>query len=202
MHERQNVVPNSHHDNHATRNAVDVCGSLLVNIQCSNTGAFEELFNAYSRILMATIVRIVKNRALAEEVLQECFVEVWIGCHGFDPQRGSGRAWLITMCRRRAIDCLRSVQAQQNRDYTDGMRAAAGQGEQVKPTVIEKLESELTATALKLLPKDQAEPIAMAFYQGLTHVQIAEELETPLGTIKSRIKDGMKRLRDELEGSR
>jgi RNA polymerase sigma-70 factor (ECF subfamily) len=111
---------------------------------------------------MAVILRIVKSRSLAEEVLQDCFTEVWTRCSGFDPNRGSGQ----------------------------------------EQTVIDRAESDRTVSALKILPEEQSTPIVMAFYQGLTHAQISEDLKVPLGTIKSRIRDGMKKLRDELEASR
>ncbi|GAA1860176.1 sigma-70 family RNA polymerase sigma factor [Brevibacterium marinum] len=182
--------------------SADPSGSLLVRIARGDAAAFEELFVSQSRILMAVILRIVKSRSLAEEVLQECFTEVWTHCKGYDPDRGTGRAWLVTLCRRRAIDCVRSVAAQQNRDFADGLRSTAESGEQVEQTVIERTESDRTVTALKILPEEQARPIVMAFYQGLTHAQISEGLEVPLGTIKSRIRDGMKKLREELEASR
>ncbi|WP_231443732.1 sigma-70 family RNA polymerase sigma factor [Brevibacterium zhoupengii] len=185
-----------------TATAADPSGDLLLRIADGDRAAFEELFVAQSRILMAVILRIVRSQSLAEEVLQECFTEVWTRCTGFDPARGTGRAWLITLCRRRAIDCVRSVQAQQDRDLADGLRSSAGMGEQVEQTVIDKSESDRTVTALKILPKEQAQPIVMAFYQGLTHAQISERLKVPLGTIKSRIRDGMKKLREELEASR
>lgn len=182
--------------------AADPSGDQLLRIATGDRTAFEELFVAQSRILMAVILRIVRSQSLAEEVLQECFTEVWTRCSGFDPERGTGRAWLITLSRRRAIDCVRSVQAQQNRDYADGLRSSAGEGEQVEQTVIDKSESDRTVTALKILPANQAQPIVMAFYQGLTHAEISENLKVPLGTIKSRIRDGMKKLREELEVSR
>ena len=182
--------------------ATDPSSDQLLRIATGDRSAFEELFVAQSRILMAVILRIVRSQSLAEEVLQECFTEVWTRCSGFDPQRGTGRAWLITLCRRRAIDCVRSVQAQQDRDYADGLRSSAEEGEQVEQTVIDRSESDRTATALKILPPDQAQPIVMAFYQGLTHAEISENLKVPLGTIKSRIRDGMKKLREELEASR
>ncbi|WP_413332892.1 sigma-70 family RNA polymerase sigma factor [Brevibacterium sp. GP-SGM9] len=171
-------------------------------IAAGETAAFEELFTDQSRILMAVIVRIVKSRSLAEEVLQECFTEVWTRCSGFDPARGTGRAWLITLCRRRAIDCVRSVQSQQDRDLADGLRSTAATGDDVEQTVIDRAESDRTVSALKGLPEDQSRPIVMAFYQGLTHAQISQTLKVPLGTIKSRIRDGMKKLREELEASR
>ena len=182
--------------------AADPSGDQLLRIATGDRTAFEELFVAQSRILMAVILRIVRSQALAEEVLQECFTEVWTRCSGFDPDHGTGRAWLITLCRRRAIDCVRSVQAQQDRDYSDGLRSSAEEGEQVEQKVIDRFESDRTVTALKILPADQAQPIVMAFYQGLTHAEISENLKVPLGTIKSRIRDGMKKLREELEASR
>lgn len=182
--------------------SADPGGALLIRIAEGDRSAFDELFTTQSRILMAVILRIVKSRSLAEEVLQECFTEVWTRCSGFDPNRGTGRAWLITLCRRRAIDCVRSVQAQQNRDLADGLRTTAEAGEQVEQTVIARAESDRTVSALQVLPEEQAEPIVMAFYQGMTHTQISENLKVPLGTIKSRIRDGMKKLREELEASR
>ena len=186
----------------ATAATTDPGGALLVRIARGDRAAFEQLFTEQSRILMAVILRIVKSRSLAEEVLQECFTEVWTRCGGFDPDRGSGRAWLVTLCRRRAIDCVRSVQSQQDRDLADGLRTTAEAGEQVEQTVIDRAESDRTVSALKMLPDEQSTPIVMAFYQGLTHAQISERLEVPLGTIKSRIRDGMKKLRDELEAGR
>ncbi|MCM1010966.1 MULTISPECIES: sigma-70 family RNA polymerase sigma factor [unclassified Brevibacterium] len=180
----------------------DPCGQLLIQVAAGDRRAFEELFATQSTILMAVIVRIVMSRSLAEEVLQECFAEVWARAGSFDPQRGSGRAWLVTMARRRGIDCVRSVQSSRDRDLADGLRSAAEVGEQVEQTVIDRAESDRTIAALKLLPDDQARPIVMAFYQGMTHAQISETLKVPLGTIKSRIRDGMRKMREELEASR
>lgn len=179
----------------------DPCGQLLLRVARGDRTAFETLFVSQSAVLMAVIVRIVMSRSLAEEVLQECFAEVWARAGSFDPHRGTGRAWLVTMARRRAIDCVRSVQASRDRDVADGLRSAAVPGEEVEQAVIDRAESDRTVAALRLLPDDQARPIVMAFYQGLTHVQISERLGVPLGTIKSRIRDGMKKLRTELEAS-
>ncbi|WP_166827605.1 sigma-70 family RNA polymerase sigma factor [Brevibacterium limosum] len=195
-------VPTSTDDRTADAGPVDPSGQLLVRIAEGDAVAFEQLFTNQSSILMAVIVRIVKNRTLAEEVLQDCFTEVWTRCAGFDPARGTGRAWLVTLCRRRAIDCVRSVQSQQDRDLADGLRTSAEAAEGVEQTVIDRAESDRTVSALKILPQEQSRPIVMAFYQGLTHTQISEDLKVPLGTIKSRIRDGMKKLRDELEASR
>lgn len=181
--------------------ASDECGELLLGIADGDAAAFEDLFVLQSRTLMAVILRVVKSRSLAEEVLQECFTEVWTHCNRFDPGRGTGRAWLVTLCRRRAIDCVRRVQAERDRDVAEGRRSAAETAALVEQDVISRWESDLTLSALKALPEAQAQPIVMAFYQGLTHAQISAHLKVPLGTIKSRIRDGMRKLREELEVS-
>ena len=165
--------------------AADPCGRLLVEVAAGDRGAFEELFVSQSPVLMAVIVRIVMSRSLAEGAPREGFAGVGEGAR-----------------RRRAIDCVRSVQASRDRDVADGLRQAATVDEEVEQTVISKAESDRTVSALKLLPDDQSTPIVMAFYQGKTHAQISEELGVPLGTIKSRIRDGMKKLRRDLEASR
>lgn len=177
----------------------DACAALLVRIQHHDEQAFETLYREQSSILLATILRLVRNRSLAEEVLQEVFLEVWTRAESFRPDAGSGRAWLITMCRRRAIDRIRSVQAQQNRDFTEGLKSAHGTEPDTQTEVLRQVEAVRLNTALRQLPAEQATAIAMAYYQDLSHRQIASVLDTPLGTIKSRIRDGMRRLRAHLE---
>ena len=149
--------------------------------------------------MLAAVLRIVRNRSLAEEVLQDVFTDVWRRCSAFDPLRGTGRAWLMTMCRRRAIDRVRSVQAQQDRDFAEGVKEAHQESSDLGDDVVEHLEAARAATALKALPARQAEAIALAYYHDLSHAEIARRLDVPLGTIKSRIRDGMRQLRVQLE---
>lgn len=179
--------------------ALDACGALLVRIQHHDEQAFETLYRQHGNILLASILRLVRNRSLAEEVLQDVFFEVWTRAESFRPDAGSGRAWLTTMCRRRAIDRVRSVQAQQNRDFTEGVKHAHEVEPDIQTEALNNVESIRLNTALRALPTDQATAIAMAYYQDLSHSEIAKALDTPLGTIKSRIRDGMKRLRTQLE---
>ncbi len=179
--------------------AMDACGALLVRIQHHDEQAFEALYRQHGSILLATILRLVRNRSLAEEVLQEVFFEVWTRADSFRPDAGSGRAWLTTMCRRRAIDRVRSVQAQQDRDFTEGVKQVHEVEPDIQTEALNHVESIRLNTALRQLPAEQATAIAMAYYQDLSHSQIATALDTPLGTIKSRIRDGMKRLRAQLE---
>lgn len=177
----------------------DPCGKILIRIQRGDDGAFEELYRGQGTILLAAVLRIVRNRSLAEEVLQDVFTDVWRSSSSFDPQRGTGRAWLMTMCRRRAIDRVRSVQAQQNRDFAEGVKEAHQQSPDLGEDVVEHVEAARAATALKNLPAHQAEAIALAYYHDLSHAEIARRLGVPLGTIKSRIRDGMRQLRVHME---
>lgn len=176
----------------------DPCGVYLQRIQRGDEAAFEELYRGQAGILLACILRIINNRSLAEEVLQDVFAEIWTHSDGFDPSRGSGRAWLVTMSRRRAIDRVRAVQAQQNRDFAEGVKAIHSGGEDVQGEALLHVESAQAAEALRRLPDEQSAPIAMAYYQDMSHREISENLGVPLGTIKSRIRDGMRRLRTQL----
>ncbi|PRZ17549.1 sigma-70 family RNA polymerase sigma factor [Nesterenkonia sandarakina] len=183
------------------RAPADPCGALLLKIQQGDEQAFEQLYRDQSSILLATALRVLRNRSLAEEVLQEIFTEVWVNCHSYRAQAGSGRAWLTTMCRRRAIDRVRAVQAQQNRDFTQGVKEAHVLEPDVQDTVLTQVEAARAQTALQTLPEEQATAIAMAYYQELSHSEIARRLDVPLGTVKSRIRDGMRRLRAQLGGA-
>lgn len=178
--------------------STDPCGDLLLRVTEGDEHAFEELYRSHAPVLLATILRVLRNRSLAEEVLQEVFTEVWTGSDSFRPQIGTGRAWLTTMCRRRAIDRVRSVQAQQDRDFAEGVRTAHEVVPDVQTEALKHAESARVVTFLRTLPAEQGTAIAMAYYDELSHSEIASALDVPLGTIKSRIRDGMARLRTHL----
>ncbi|WP_261625084.1 sigma-70 family RNA polymerase sigma factor [Nesterenkonia marinintestina] len=176
----------------------DPSGDLLRRIRGGDESAFEDLYRSQGRVLLACILRIVRNRSLAEEVLQDVFAEVWTRCAGFDPDRGTGRAWLVTLSRRRAVDRVRAVQSQQDRDFAEGVKEVHTDGTDVHTEVVAHMESVRTVTALRELPEDQARAIALAYYQDMSHREISEHLQVPLGTVKSRVRDGMARLRAQL----
>lgn len=182
----------------AAADSGDVCSSLLSRVAAGDVAAFEDLYRSQGAILLAVAMRVLHNRSLAEEVLQEVFADVWSDSSSYDSGRGSGRAWLTTMCRRRAIDRVRSVQAQQDRDYTEGVHVAHSEVPDASSTALDHVESARAATALRELPEDQARAIALAYYQELSHREVAERLGVPLGTVKTRIRDGMRRLRADL----
>jgi RNA polymerase sigma-70 factor (ECF subfamily) len=132
----------------------------------------------------------------AAEVTQEVMVEVWRTAPQFDPRRGTARAWVVTMAHRRAIDRVRAVQAQRDRDQrvldTDFARPFDEVAEQVEQT----LEAERVRHCLDGLTDTQRESVTLAYYDGRSYREVADHLDAPLPTVKSRIRDGLTRLRD------
>lgn len=179
----------------------DDVGGLLARVAAGDAAAFELLYRQTASLLLGAIVRIVRDRALGEEVLQEVFTTVWTTSERFDPERGSGKAWLVTLARRRAIDCVRSVQAQRDRDAADAARGQVDGRTPVAEEALERMDAEVTAKRLGELAKPQAQALYLAYYEGLSHAEIARRLDTPLGTVKSRIRDGMAALRKTLGGN-
>lgn len=180
----------------------DDLGPLITRVAGGDREAFAELYRATGAMLLAVILRIVRDRDIAEEVLHECFTHVWTKSDTFTPARGTGAAWLVTLARRRAIDSVRSIASQRSRDRAQGIREINVGHERVEDEVEVRVESARAATALRLLSPEQGEAIALVYYEGLTHQQAAERTGVPLGTVKTRIRDGLKRLREEMEGVR
>ena len=180
----------------------DRCTHLLDRIGTGDEAAFEFLFREYGAVMLAAVVRIVRDRSLGEEILQDCFTEIWRRASSFDAARGTGRGWIITLCRRRAIDRVRAVQSQRDRDWTQGVGQLSTVGEPAEDTAVARDEALRTVSALRELGEPHASTIALAYFQDMSHAQISQELEVPLGTVKSRIRDGMTKLRTMLEGGR
>ena len=137
--------------------------------------------------------RVLRDPSQAEEVTQEVFVEIWRLAARFDPQRGSVRRWAVTIAHRRAVDRVRSEQAHRDRQIRSNLDADV----EATPDdhTLESEERERARAALEELSPVQRQALEMAFYEGLTHVQIAERLDIALGTVKTRIRDGLIRLR-------
>lgn len=158
--------------------------------------AFTRLYDAWSARLFALILQIVVDRAQSEEVLQEVFLEVWRTAGAFSPARGSVRAWLVTMARRRAIDRVRSSQSARDREsrWHDYMPDVDLTVQQVE----DRLVGQQVHRALEAVGEPYRSTIELAYFTGLTHREIARRTGTPLGTVKTRIRDGMARLRREM----
>lgn len=167
-------------------------------VQQGDQHAFALLYDELAPKIFGTVKRVLRDPAMSEEVTQEVFVEIWQQADRFDPDRASVATWALTMARRRAVDRVRREQSQRNR-----VEALAGQRDDadVEPgqQVIDGLEAGAVRDALMQLPEDQRDVLVMSFLDGLPHGEIAERLELPLGTVKGRVRGGLKKLRAGLE---
>lgn len=158
--------------------------------------AFAQVYDALAPTVHGTALAVLRDHDHAAEVTQEVMVEVWRTAARFEPARGSARAWVATLARRRAVDRVRAVQAQRNRDQ------AAIDGDVARPydVVAEQVEESLEAARVRHclggLTDTQREAVELAYYGGNSYREVAERLGAALPTVKSRIRDGLIRLRD------
>lgn len=173
---------------------------LLRQVGRGDEAAFARLYDETAARVHGLVCRILVDRALSEEVTQEVFLEVWRTGPRFDPDRGSALSWLFTIAHRRSVDRVRSVEAARHRDTT----YLATQGEPAYDSTAEQVHGSLRAdsvrTAIAELSPVQREAVELAYFEGISHVEVARRLDIPLGTAKSRIRDGLLRLRATLGG--
>ena len=170
--------------------------TLIVRVAAGDRDAFAEFYDRWSGRLFALIVRILVDRAQSEEVLQEVFLEIWRSAASFSPSRGSARAWVVTMARRRAVDRVRSSQAA--RDREEQWRDYMPDVDLTVQAVEDSLAGEDVRRALDAVGEPQRSTLVMAYFTGLTHTEIARRTGVPLGTVKTRIRNGIARLRKEM----
>ncbi|HEX9943952.1 MAG TPA: sigma-70 family RNA polymerase sigma factor [Thermoanaerobaculia bacterium] len=171
---------------------------LMSRVAARDGAAFARVFELHAPMALGLLNRILGARAEAEEILQEVFLQIWMQADRYDADRSSPRGWILMLARSRALDRLRRRDAARRRE-----EAAGDEAEEAIPAVgTERLETleqrRRVSSALGLLSPDQRRCIELAFFEGLTHTQIAERLEAPLGTVKSRILLGMNKLRQAL----
>ncbi len=173
-------------------------GALLRAVAARDKGAFQELYTRHSPLLFGLAVKILGDRVEAEDVLQETFVQVWRTAATFDEQRGKPLAWFIMLVRSRAIDRARSRKTRAQ--LTDSARKEETQLTTKTPAddAVASEAQRIVRDVLSKLPDDQRLPIEMAYFGGLTQFEIAQKLSQPLGTVKTRIRNGMIRLREQL----
>ena len=180
--------------------------SLLPAVARGDLTAFEQLYDRHSSTLYALLLRILANPDDAQEVLQETFVKAWTNAKMFDAVRGTDVAWLISIARSRGIDRLRSRKIRGDREDDAGRELASGPGFIEKRTgaddAIEAEERMAVRGALAELPEPQRVALALAYFEGLSQSEIAAKLGEPLGTIKTRMQLGMKKLRERLKAYR
>lgn len=174
---------------------------LLAAIASGDRKAFEEFFDRHSALVLGLLTKMLGRREAAEEVLQETFLQAWDKADRYRPERATPRGWLILLARSRAIDAIRSHRSRSRREEKSHRETEPLQRqESAEEALVAGERAASLHHALNRLPEEQRRCIELAFFKGLTHSQLAEELEQPLGTVKSRIALGMNKLRQELAG--
>jgi RNA polymerase sigma-70 factor (ECF subfamily) len=158
--------------------------------------AFEAAYDRVAAPVYGLIRRVLRDSAQAEEVAQETLLEVWRTAARFDRARGSALAWVMTIAHRRAVDRVRSEAAATAREARVVAAATPALADEVAEAVESSLEAERVSRCLDGLTELQRESITLAYYSGYTYPQVASALSVALGTVKTRIRDGLKRLRD------
>lgn len=173
-------------------------GELLRRVARGDQAAFEKVYGLVAGPVYGLVLRVVRDPAQAEEVTQEVLVEVWRSASRYDPARGSGMAWVMTVAHRRAVDRVRSAQASADRDSRAGAFGPGGvrDHDQVIEQVEARLERERVRRCLGSLTEIQRESVTLAFYGGYTYREVADLLSLSLGTVKTRMRDGLIRMRD------
>ncbi|MBC8042914.1 MAG: sigma-70 family RNA polymerase sigma factor [Rhizobacter sp.] len=184
-------------------------GDLLRLIAGRSQDAFEIFYQRYAAYVYSAVLKIIGSQPDAEELVQDIFVYVWNKADLYDGTRGGGSTWLFTIARSRAIDFIRSkrsrhMQAEVHGDDSEFEETNDAAESSALTQVIQGEEHERIVRALMQLPEEQKTAIEMAFFSGLSHTEISEALKSPLGTVKTRIRQGMMKLsfllRAEAEG--
>ena len=179
----------------------DTAAALVRLLRRSATGdeaAFGELYDAVAPRLYGLVLRVVRDPAQSEEVAQEAFLEIWRQSARFDPARGSALAWMMTIAHRKAVDRVRSAEAASRRDETWQATTQEVEHDSTAETAVGRLDAERVRRALGTLTPAQRGAVELAYLSGYTHTEVATMLDLPLGTAKTRIRDGLIRLRDTL----
>ena len=176
---------------------------LMLSIQEGDPDALSQLYDRYNGIIKALILRVIHNETEADDLLQEIFMEIWNQAKNFSAQKGKPLGWMVTLARRRAIDGLRKKQA-----YARAGERLQGEIEQQPDAWVHNATEEeitfrdtrvLVRGVIDQLPPPQQEAINLAFFRGLSQREIAAETNTPLGTVKTRLELGLKKIYDGLK---
>jgi RNA polymerase sigma-70 factor, ECF subfamily len=183
-----------------TRVAVPLPDSeLAAALQRGEPRAVEALYDRYGRLAFGLASRMITDRAAAEDVVQDAFLSVWRNANTFDPARGSLRSWLLSIVHHRAIDHLRGSAGRQTDAPLDVMERLKPDAFAVEPADADRIE---IRNGLAALPEAQRQTLELAYFGGLTHVEIALRMGVPLGTVKGRMRIGLEKLRDRLQEKR
>ena len=171
---------------------------LLAKVALGDQAAFAALYDHLASAAFGLAQRVVRNPALAEEITQDAFLQVWSTGPSFDRTRGSARSWVMTIVHRRAVDIVRHEQAARARLMRVGVGSVEQPFDAVWAASLQRSEQAQVLAALALLSAPQRQAVELAYFEGLTCQEVATCLQVPLGTAKSRIHDGVRRLRRSL----
>jgi RNA polymerase sigma factor (sigma-70 family) len=186
---RRQVVPKEQ----PVRKSVPRSDEALVEaVARADEDALGELYDRFGKVAYGLAYKILQDAALAEDAVQEAFLQIWRGASSYRPERGKASTWLLTFVHRRAVDLVRR---EQKRRTLPAMADPEGSDPGADEAVVTRSRREIVQDALRRLPAEQREPIELAYYGGLTQSELADRLDQPLGTIKSRMFSGLQRLR-------
>jgi RNA polymerase sigma-70 factor (ECF subfamily) len=160
--------------------------------------AFAKVYDSTSRRVHGLVLRVVRDPAQAEEVTQEVYLQAWRTASRYDEQKGSALSWLMTLAHRRAVDRVRSAEAASRQDTTYHQRTQVVPHDTTAEAAETSIEARRVRTALAELTTVQREALELAYFGGYTHTEVATMLDLPVGTAKTRIRDGLIRLRDAM----
>jgi RNA polymerase sigma-70 factor (ECF subfamily) len=173
---------------------------LVVAISRYRQDALAEAYRRHAGAVFALAKRLLLDAALAEEVVQEVFLRIWNQPEKFDPERGTLRSYLLAQCHGRSVDLLRSETSRRQREERDARRTAE-KGYDLEHEVVDLTVAERVKEALERLPEGERAAITLAYFGGHTYREVADLLDEPEGTVKSRIRAGLRRLRTDLVGA-
>jgi RNA polymerase sigma-70 factor (ECF subfamily) len=175
-------------------------GALLLRVGCRDAQAFDELYGCTSRRVYGLVRKVLVDPEMSAETTQDVFLALWLDSAArFDPAVGSGMSWIMTLAHRRAVDKVRVEESHRARDLRWGIKNHDVDYDQVAETVIQRAEKDAVRACLSVLSGVQREAIDLAYYAGMTYVQVADHLGIPVPTAKTRIRDGIARLRSCLQ---
>jgi RNA polymerase sigma-70 factor (ECF subfamily) len=175
-----------------------VLSELLGRCARGDEAAFADLYDLTSRRVHGLVLRVVRDPAQAEEVTQEVYLQAWRTSARYDETRGSALSWLMTLAHRRAVDRVRAAEATSRQDTTYHQRTQVVDHDTTAEAAEASLEARRVRTALAELTTVQREALELAYFGGYTHTEVATMLDLPVGTAKTRIRDGLIRLRDAM----
>lgn len=171
---------------------------LIQKVANQDRDAFSQLYDRFSSLVFALAMRMLKVRSDAEDLLQEVFVQVWRQAQSYSVQRGSPEAWIVNIARSRAIDKIRSIRRMEKSFVLTDDPARAESSDNVESSAADSEARMAMNSALANLPETQRKVLELAYFDGLTQTEIANRLAEPLGTVKTRMRSGIQRLRDML----